>query len=875
LIHQIEIVSGGLLLYLLLCGLACLAGYGLLKLLGLATASPAMILFAPVATLVFWSLAVGIAVGLRVPMKEVTPWLWGITAMLVINGLRRPWPAWRYESGLLLFCAALPIIVMARYFWYGLSDYSGTIAPDGWAYISYGQYLWEYRRGIEGGLAPLYQFASHLSSSRYISSALLGFLSPLVSTGDTQAVSSLLQAWTLFGIACAVAFFWATETTKLWMIVTATALSIVAGWIANLIWANNFDNGLALVYTPAFTGIVTVLETRNWRWWVLLGSMLAGLLYAYPELAPLIIVSTVLIALPRIWRERDLWRAWLRGIAIALAVAFVFVLPGIELLTVFALSQMTFASATTTTVRPGEGLFRGLIAPKFVLAAIWGLGGEHQITSLSRTRSLLGIALTSVAALGTIVLLQRRKWGLAGAVGLLLVGAAYFIIRQRYSYAAYKLIVLDWWGMIVLLMTGIDWAIKRVHQTTLRRGVVGGFALLLVLILSQSNHINADTTFRYINSSNQQLSAAEFRQLREIKAIVGSESIIVLVNEWLANEWAVYYLRDIPIDLIEYRMYMAQAHVLPTMQRAQAISPGQARYVLTDAKLDSAIAKARHWRMVWSGGPYQLWQPENAEWAAITNITNANGIEQLDGERFFWVGNGPTVIHVLAAHTGVLQLSANLLLGPSLPEQPIRRLQVAVGNLISQTVTAENGYQVLAIPAAAGENTITLTPLDEPSVAVTNGTDSRPLLLGVKGLAVVLQQASASSIGQLALSGIENPNGLERVDGQQFFWIGQGTTVLHVKSNRSGMAQLSAQFLLGPSLPEKIDRRLQITTNHGYQTQTTLGNGVDIVTVPIIAGTTNISIKSLDTPSQSETNQGDTRPLLLGVKGLQIWFREQ
>jgi len=200
---------------------------------------------------------------------------------------------------------------------------------------------------------------------------------------------------------------------------------------------------------------------------------------------------------------------------------------------------------------------------------------------------------------------------------------------------------------------------------------------------------------------------------------------------------------------------------------------------------------------------------------------------------------------------------------------------VQVGKVISQTVIAENGYQVLALPITAGDNTITLTPLDKPSVAVTNGSDPRPLLLGVQDLAVVLQQASASSIGQLTLSTIENPNGLERLDGQQFFWIGQGTTMLHVKSNRSGIAQFSAQFMLGPSLPEKTDRRLQITTDHGYQTQTTLGNGAYTLTVPVIAGTTDIFIKSLDMPSPIKTNQGDPRPLLLGVKGLQMWFRDQ
>src|SRR5262249_50837626 len=138
----------------------------------------------------------------------------------------------------------------------------------------------------------------------------------------------------------------------------------------------------------------------------------------------------------------------------------------------------------------------------------------------------------------------------------------------------------------------------------------------------------------------------------------------------------------------------------------------------------------------------------------------------------------------------------------------------------------------------------------------------RPLLLGVKGLAAALRPESARTIGQLALRGIENPNGLERVEGQQFLWVGQGTTVLHVSSNRPGIAQFSADLTPGPSLPGKTQRRLQIATNHGYQAQMTVGGGAYMFAVPITAGATDVLITALDTPSQTQTRLGDRRPLL-------------
>ena len=87
----------------------------------------------------------------------------------------------------------------------GLSQY--ILGPgDRWSYVAYGQYLWEGLKGTEGGLAPLYQYASHLSRTRFVSSAMLAFLSPMTgAAGDTQAAAGEFVAWTLFvfGASCA------------------------------------------------------------------------------------------------------------------------------------------------------------------------------------------------------------------------------------------------------------------------------------------------------------------------------------------------------------------------------------------------------------------------------------------------------------------------------------------------------------------------------------------------------------------------------------------------------------------------------------------------------------------------------------------------
>ena len=74
-------------------------------------------------------------------------------------------------------------------------------------------------KGTEGGLAPLYQYAAHLSRTRFISSAMLAFFSPMTgAAGDTQAAAGAFVAWTLFvfGASCAA---------------SADGLGIRRGWL--------------------------------------------------------------------------------------------------------------------------------------------------------------------------------------------------------------------------------------------------------------------------------------------------------------------------------------------------------------------------------------------------------------------------------------------------------------------------------------------------------------------------------------------------------------------------------------------------------------------------------------------------------------------
>lgn len=127
------------------------------------------------------------------------------------------------------------------------------------------------------------------------------------------------------------------------------------------------------------------------------------------------------------------------------------------------------------------------------------------------------------------------------------------------------------------------------------------------------------------------------------------------------------------------------------------------------------------------------------------------------------------------------------------------------------------------------------------------------------------------------LADIENPNGLERDGGEEFFWVGKGDTVLRFIAGREGIAVFQAQFYPGPSLPEKPSRLVSISTDAGYEGKMQIdGPGAHSFAVPVKAGQSLLKIHSLDRASLSRLPTGDPRPLLLQIRNLRmLQFQER
>ena len=613
-----------MIIYLLLCVISILAGRGILRLIGVRIDPRRSVYLASPMVLIFWTLFLGLGILNGFAVKNLYLAGWSLTLLMAVGGvwredfgfLRKEWPS-------LVAVVLLPMCLMFTFFWGGITTYlGGSFRPDGWSYIAYAEYLREYPKGIEGGLAPLYQYAAHLAGSRFIASALLAFFSPLAgSGGSAQAASGYFLAWTVFIFSSACMFLAAVkELGKGWQL-CYVSLCVFSGWMINLLAANNYDNTLALSFLPAFAGVVHLIDPRDRRWGIALAGLASATLYCYPEMSPLVLGGACLFLLQRVLAGTNAIREWFSLLLCVAILTAILVLPFFKDLVAFMMNQLSMAMGNVGT-RPGEGFFNELLNPQYRLIGFWGFGGVDPFAVSKFGKAwqygctLLAIVLSVMAAFGVFELFKRKEWALATTIAILFVGSLRMIFHWAYSYGAYKFILLNWWGMSLAVLLAAGALISRLRVSKYRWGAKIAFTtvFLLFLFITGVRLVSVDTAIA-------QQSILPFKQVEKIKNIVGDGPVSVAIDDDSANAWAVYFLREVPIYLAEYRHYMAQPHVVPLMQRARPIDLSTVHYILTDGKKTSLLLSGRPYSLSWSSGPFYLWKMSGSNETSILEST--------------------------------------------------------------------------------------------------------------------------------------------------------------------------------------------------------------------------------------------------------------
>jgi hypothetical protein len=704
-------------------------GYAVLHVLGHGRHRwPAALFAAPAVTLALWIIALSGAAWASIPLHHVSGPVWIASLLLTALGLALRISVWRAiaagadddrKQSRLLWATAvvLPLLTLPATLRYGLGDFVNSTHPDAWSYVMVADYLSEVARGTEGGLSALHQYAAHLINARNASSAILAHLAiGLGGVRTAQAITLFCLVVLFANVSALIAF----ARTVFGRAEPAACLALLAGlgWPANIIFSGNFDQLLLLPLLP----LIAALALRAgsgfglWSGSILIGILVAAALFAYIELAFLgLIIALAFVISPDTDFRPAIGRAVL-VCCIAMPIALVLTWPGFDALLRMLTSQYAMASGA---VRPGEGYFPGLGLPLRLPSAVPALGGEFPHMPWSGVPWMIGAFLSAVTLEGAWS--ERRRWSVILGFALATVAFAYFAYREHYSYGAYKIVSVNIWMIgFFTVAGGIRLAERARGHLPKPVSVAAVIATVLFLVTADRTLVQANVV-KYRQNALQQ---TKYREAVTISAIVAGAPTLLAVRDDDANEWAVFYLSDTPLLIAPYRRYMAQAHVIPFMERSRPVDPAGIRYIVTDHG-DTIRAVLSGARQVWDGQAYSLWRTDDADWAIVADVRNPNGGETGG----IWLGSPKTEFLVVTGRNGPATLTANVQPGP--------RAAPGMGRFHITVEDADGRHQTLFQPGenrfpvnlATGRGSVTLAVEEPPNGSSLAGGDVWPLLL--------------------------------------------------------------------------------------------------------------------------------------------------
>jgi hypothetical protein len=580
-------------------------GYAVLHVLGLGRHRWSAALFAgPTITLALWIISLSGAAWASIPLRNVFGPVWMSTAVLAVIGLGL-WVSARQKikrdqnlmmKSLFLWSLTmvLPLAVMPTIFNFGLSIFANSTSADSWAYVAVADYLSTVVRGTDGGLSSLHQFAASLSGVRNASSVLLAFLANGLGTRSDQSMV-IFCIIVVFANASALATFAQTLFGKAAM---TAALVLLAGFAipAIIIHYGNFDQLLLLPMLPVIAALAFRasndfnLTTTSF----LIGSLAAAAFLAYVEMA----FFGIAVALTFFVMPRTAFHVVLIRISVLTAIAaptfLLFASPGLIPLLDMLKIQIVAAGSIT---RPGDaGQLTELISRLGLFDAM------RSLLSPSLILLVVTIGLVSVFVIAVGAWFERRHW--VRLVGLAVIGlaAAHFLFDERYVYAVYKIVTVNFW-MIGFFAVAGGTLIHVRSQTHLPQRLRSApaiaaaiFALTFVTVVTKYSAHQFDGFAERQNNRREILTIAQ---------TIHRDPTLLSVRNDLANEWAVFYLIETPLVINPYKSYMADA--VSYMDRAKSVDPSLIRFIITERD-DSTRAPVAGARRIWDGNVYSLWQ---------------------------------------------------------------------------------------------------------------------------------------------------------------------------------------------------------------------------------------------------------------------------
>jgi hypothetical protein len=699
----------------------------------------------------------------------------GYTAPLIWAGGLAGW-LWMYRSGQLkdvfrtlpraVFGVALAVYLLQGLglLIVGAKFYVGRAWSDQFNYTAIAQFLSDERFNTpmsEVGNRPYLATAISLKMDRIGQSVLHSFFA----TSSLQNAKSLFEPTILLSVSLLVLAMYSLgrrfNLQKRYALGAGAVASLLPG--ITIVHLESFlSHALAIPLLLFFPVLLDdLIKQLGWRRLSICAVIAAAIVSIYTEFWIVLIGLTTLmlgiaaLGAPRAWRLLGCWAA------LTLAPFILNPLFASTVLSIFSRIGASLLPHIYPWALSIEGVGRLWLGD---LAAAPGVP-QILIRTYALAATMLGYyglmhMCVQQLSIGYAAGAELDKWRvLAFALGVLslaLLPLGVLARDSQHPYQFYKLLL----SISPLLVLGIALAFQpylfaaagssaatQVRQVALPRELP---ALLVMAIMLAGSIVG--TTVMVLRSTSLQPAARShgyllitpaMQQLQERLEELHDSNIFYyeVDTTWstsMVNAWLAYFARHNQIWLGNPRFIDIDLATIPETRSIVDLKTIPSDVLILSRTNKPVIASTQKQTLLWSNSDYQLWKLDTSVGIVPLRLENQNGLETVDGERFFWIGQGDTILEVLTSTGGVLHLVGAFLPGPSVTDRTGRKLLVMTDAGYQSQLTLLGGNRSISLPVPAGATKITLRPLDKPTKTVLPNGDTRPLILGVKGLTVRL-----------------------------------------------------------------------------------------------------------------------------------------
>ena len=674
---------------------------------------------------------------LDVTVRRATVALWVVTAALwIVMARRRAIDRTAIPLTLAAVAAAVLLVHGIGLVWAGANVYVGRGWADQVNYVAIAQFLLDdpfSRTLADVGMRPYLLNGIFHKQPRIGQSVVNGFLAATAG----QDAKTMFEPTIL--LAPALVFLALFELWRALSGAARTRLSLVACAGASLLPAvailhleGFLSQGLSLPFLLLWPVLARdVVAAPGARALVSSGLVSAALTVTYPEVLPLIVAMAAggfaLAAL----RSRD---------RLGLARGFALVLLPPLLWTLTPVLQ-GFRNVAGYLGRSAAG---GPYPWALQLEGVARLWAGDLVQWLARPLDFaLGMVAAALTCLGYVGLglAVRRLWRLGWEPrdgGPLALGAALALYALtpvavlaapgRHPYQFYKLA----FGVAPVVALGLAFLAPE----RLRRPAV---STMLVLALAGTAGMAVDAgrgrdTPRSMGAHD--LMTEEAKKLTAILRRMRDRDLALLERDvpgrppGVMNAWFAYLGRENRVWLGNTLLSQGMDKYLWALAQSSDLARLPSDAVFLTSARDPWAEVAPGARLLWEGDAYRLWTTtQRGPWATLVWADNPNGLEQVNGRRFAWLGVGDMRLLVLAGQPGMIRFSAEAWIGSAGGTTRHVRIRSSAG--WDQTVAIAAGHATFRVAVSSGIQEIRLTVLErDPPLE----RDPRSLTLGLLDL---------------------------------------------------------------------------------------------------------------------------------------------